>query len=93
MIQMYELQSFGKRQLGVTHNLKYMTLFRNVAKLIGKKGPSIRIEGSVFYLLFGLIILPKTWTKSLVKKSLNNYLKEFKPLAFIITNGNTKQME
>jgi hypothetical protein len=54
MIQMYELQSFEKRQLGVTHNLKYTALFHNVAKLIGKKAPSIRIEGSVFYLLLGL---------------------------------------
>ena len=54
MIQMYELQSFGKRQLGVTHNLKYTALFHNVAKLIGKKAPSIRIEGTVFYLLLGL---------------------------------------
>jgi hypothetical protein len=54
MIQMYESQSFEKRQLGVTHNLKYMALFHNVAKLIGKKAPSIRIEGSVFYMLLGL---------------------------------------
>jgi hypothetical protein len=29
-------------------------LFHNVAKLIGKKAQSIRIEGTVFYLLLGL---------------------------------------
>jgi hypothetical protein len=51
---MYEIQSFGKRQLGVTHNLKYTALFHNFAKLAGKKAPSIRIESSVFYLLLGI---------------------------------------
>ena len=54
MIEMMENAVFGKRMLGVTHNLKYTELFDNVAKLVFKKAPSIRIEGSVFYLLLGL---------------------------------------
>ena len=54
MIEMVENAVFGKRMLGVTHNLKYTALFNNVAKLAGKKAPSIRIEGWVFKLLFGL---------------------------------------
>ena len=54
MIDMVENAEFGKRMLGVTHNLKYTELFNNVAKLSGKKAPSIRIEGWVYQLLFGL---------------------------------------
>ena len=54
MINMVENAVFGNRILGVTHNLKYTSLFNNVAKLAGKKAPSIRIEGWVYRLLFGL---------------------------------------
>ena len=54
MIEMVENAEFGKRILGVTHNLKYTSLFDNVAKLAGKKAPSIRIEGWVYKLLLGL---------------------------------------
>ena len=54
MIEMVANAEFGKRMLGITHNLKYKELFNNVAKLAGKKAPSIRIEGWVYKLLFGL---------------------------------------
>ena len=54
MIDKVENAEFGKRKLGVTHNLKYTALFNNVAKLAGKKAPSIRIEGWVYQMLFGL---------------------------------------
>jgi nucleoside-diphosphate-sugar epimerase len=53
LIQMVENAVFGKRMLGVTHNLKYTTLFNNIASLAGKKAPSIRIEGWVYSLLLG----------------------------------------
>ena len=72
MIQMLEQKAFGKRQLAVTHNLSYITLFHNVAKLAGKKAPSIRMEGPVYKLLVGItsvfdfLHIPFPISKSLV---------------------------
>jgi len=54
MIGMLEQKNFGKRQLAVSHNLTYISLFNNVAKLLGKKAPSIRMEGLVYKLLIGI---------------------------------------
>jgi len=54
MITMLEQKNFGKRQLAVSHNLTYISLFNNVAKLLGKKAPSIRMEGLVYKLLIGI---------------------------------------
>ena len=54
MIEIFESEEFPNRILCVTHNFKYTLLFDNVAKLTDKKAPSIRIEGWVYQLLFGL---------------------------------------
>jgi nucleoside-diphosphate-sugar epimerase len=54
MIGMLEQKTFGKRQLAVSHNLTYISLFNNLAKLLGKKAPSIRMEGLVYKILIGI---------------------------------------
>lgn len=54
MLGMFERKAFGKRQLGVTQNYTYSVLFENVAQLIGKKAPAMRIEGFVLHLLLAI---------------------------------------
>jgi len=72
MIGMLEQKTFGKRQLAVSHNLTYFSLFNNVAKLTGKKAPSIRMEGLVYKLLiaittvFDFLHIPFPISKALV---------------------------
>lgn len=54
IIEIYETQNYGHRVLGVTHNLSYETFFHTIADYLGKKRPSVKIQGIVYQTLSGL---------------------------------------
>ncbi len=54
IIDIYQTQNFGHRILGVTHNLSYETFFHTIADFLGKKRPSVKIQGFVYHFLSAL---------------------------------------
>lgn len=54
IIDIHQTQNYGHRVLGVTHNLSYETFFHTIADYLGKKRPSIKIQGIVYHILSGI---------------------------------------
>lgn len=56
-IQTFDNQTFGKRILGVTHNLSYEHFFHTIADFLGKKRPNWLIKGFTYKTLYALTYL------------------------------------
>lgn len=54
IIDIHQTQNYCHRVLGVTHNLSYETFFHTIADYLGKKRPSIKIQGIVYHILSGI---------------------------------------
>jgi nucleoside-diphosphate-sugar epimerase len=54
IIDIYQTQNYGNRILGVTDNLSYETFFHTIADFLGKKRPSVKIQGFVYHLLVSI---------------------------------------
>jgi nucleoside-diphosphate-sugar epimerase len=56
-IQNFVNQNFGKRILGVTHNITYEHLFQTIADFLGKKRPNWLIKGFTYKTLYAITYL------------------------------------